>query len=64
MPRPIKILDANKQLIGELITASDFDIIQYIAKGLTVIDTRSGDVITESDIVDQIGSSDCSIIID
>jgi hypothetical protein len=64
MPRPIKILDANKQLIGELMTASDFDIIQYIAKGLTVIDTRSGDVITESDIVDQIGSSDCSIIID
>ena len=64
MPRPIKILDANKQLIGELMTASDFDIIQYIAKGLTVIDTRSGDVITESDIVEQIGSSDCSIIID
>ena len=64
MSRPIKILDANKQLIGELMTASDFDIIQYIAKGLTVIDTRSGDVITESDIVDQIGSSDCSIIID
>lgn len=64
MSRSIKIVDNNQQLIGESMTASDTDILQYLAKGLKVIDKKTGDVITESDITSTMGVSDGELIME
>ena len=64
MSRSIKIVDNNQQLIGESMTASDTDILQYLAKGLKVIDKKTGNVITESDITSTMGVSDGELIME
>lgn len=64
MSRSIKIVDNNQQLIGESMTATNTDILQYLAKGLTVIDKKTGDVITESDITSTMGVSDGELIME
>ena len=64
MSRLIKIVDNNQQLIGESMTATNTDILQYLAKGLTVIDKKTGDVITESDITSTMGVSDGELIME
>ena len=62
MARSIKIVDANQNPIGELMTASDIDILKYLAKGLIVIDSKSGELITEADITSAMGVSDGELI--
>lgn len=64
MSRSIKIVDNNQQLIGESMTATNTDILQYLTKGLTVIDKKTGDVITESDITSTMGVSDGELIME
>ena len=64
MSRSIKIVDNNQQLIGESMTATNTEILQYLAKGLTVIDKKTGDVITESDITSTMGVSDGELIME
>lgn len=64
MSRSIKIVDNNQQLIGESMTATNTDILQYLAKGLTVIDKKTGDVITESDVTSTMGVSDGELIME
>lgn len=64
MSRSIKIVDHNQQLIGESMTATNTDILQYLAKGLTVIDKKTGDIITESDITSTMGVSDGELIME
>lgn len=64
MSRSIKIVDNNQQLIGESITATNTDILQYLAKGLIVIDKKTGDVITESDVTSTMGVSDGELIME
>ena len=64
MSRSIKIVDNNQQLIRESMTATNTDILQYLAKGLTVIDKKTGDVITESDITSTMGVSDGELIME
>lgn len=63
MGRPVKIVDQNNQLIGELMTASDTDILQYLSKGLKVVDVKTGDIVTESDVTATIGVADGEMII-
>lgn len=62
--RSIQIFDTNQNPIGELMTASDTDILKYIAKGLVVVDKRSGEVITESMVTSTMGVSDGEIIME
>ena len=64
MGRSVKITDQDDQLIGELMTASDTEILQYLAKGLKVFDTKSGSVITESDVTSTIGVADGEMIME
>lgn len=64
MSRPISIRDDKDQPIGELLTASDTDILKYLAKGLKVIDKQTGEVITESMITATLGVSDGEMILE
>lgn len=64
MTRSIKILDTDQKPIGELMTASDTDILKYLAKGLIVVDKKTGTLITESDVTNSIGVSDGEIIME
>lgn len=62
MDRAISIRDDKNQPIGELLTASDTDILKYLAKGLKVIDKQTGELITESMITGELGVSDGEMI--
>ncbi|MBO4735847.1 MAG: hypothetical protein J5614_05555 [Paludibacteraceae bacterium] len=62
MERSIKILDQQHQPIGEKMTATDTDILTYLAKGFIVEDRRTGEMITEADINASIGISDGEMI--
>lgn len=64
MSRSVRILGQDQQLIGELMTASDTDILKYIAKGLIVVDQKTGDVITEEDVTSSLGVSDGELIME
>lgn len=64
MPRNVKLLDANQKIIGELMGASDTEILQCIAKGMTVVDTKTQEVITESDVTSSMGISDGEMIME
>jgi len=64
MSRSIRIMDDNQQLIGELMTASNTDILAYIAKGLKVYDKKTGEMITESAMTEELGVSDGGIIME
>lgn len=64
MTRPIKIVDSDRKPIGELMTATNTEILKYISKGFTVIDRRTGEVITESDVSEVLGVSDGEMIME
>lgn len=64
MTRPIKIVDSDHKPIGELMTATNTEILKYISKGFTVIDRRTGEVITESDVSEVLGVSDGEMIME
>jgi hypothetical protein len=64
MNRAILIKDQNDQLVGELMAASETDILKYLAKGLKVIDKRTTECIQEADVVGTLGVSDGSIIME
>lgn len=60
--RSIKILDQQHQPIGELMTATNTDILAYLAKGFIVEDRRTGQPITEADVSSSLGVSDGELI--
>lgn len=64
MSRPIRILDDKDQEVGQLMTASDTDILKYIAKGFRVVDTKTGETIMESDVSASLGVSDGAIVME
>lgn len=64
MSREVRIYDGNQQLIGELMTASNTDILKYLAKGLVVVDQKTGNVITESEMTNELGMSDGSVVME
>ena len=64
MPRNVKLLDSNNKIIGQLMEASDTEILQCIAKGMIVVDTKTQEVITESDVKSSMGVSDGEMIME
>lgn len=54
----INILDKDHKKIGQLMTATDIEILQFINKGFFVEDMRSGQQFTESMITSRVGVSD------
>lgn len=62
--RSIKILDNEGKPIGERRTASDTDILTYLAKGLVVVDFKTNEPICESDVTASMGISDGEMIME
>lgn len=55
----VEIFDQTKtNKIGELMTATPNEILQYIGKNLIVIDKKTGMIITEDSVLSMIGISD------
>lgn len=54
----INILDQQGKKIGELMTATQTEIMQLINKGFTVIDRTTSQPITEASMTSTIGVSD------
>lgn len=54
----ITILDQQGKKIGELMTATQTEILQFINKGFTVIDRMTGRELTEASMSSVIGVSD------
>lgn len=54
----ITILDQQGKKIGELMTATQTEILQFINKGFTVIDRMTGQELTEASMSSVIGVSD------
>lgn len=63
MTHAVKIMDSNNKPIGELMTASDTDILKYLQKGFVVIDTKTGAYLTEESITNELGMSDGVIMV-
>lgn len=64
MDRQVSIRDEKDQPIGELLKASETDILKYLNKGLKVIDKQTGEVITEAMITGTIGVPDGDMIME
>lgn len=54
----IEIFDKSNKKIGELPTATQTEILQFINKGFIVIDRMTGSQLTESSLNATIGVSD------
>lgn len=54
----ITILDQQGKKIGELMTATQTEILQFINKGFKVIDRMTGQELTEASMSSVIGVSD------
>ncbi len=54
----ITILDQQGKKVGELMTATQTEILQFINKGFTVIDRMTGRELTEASMSSVIGVSD------
>lgn len=54
----ITILDQQGKKIGELMTATQTEILQFINKGFVVIDRMTGQELTEASMSSVIGVSD------
>jgi hypothetical protein len=54
----ITILDQQGKKVGELMTATQTEILQFINKGFTVIDRMTGQELTEASMSSVIGVSD------
>ena len=63
MTHSIKIF-SDDQPIGELMTASNQDILAYLEKGLRVVDQQSGEEYTKESVTSTIGVSDGEIILE
>lgn len=61
MTYSITILDKNGKKIGELMTASNSDIMKFINKGFTVVDNSNGTQFTLESVSSSIGVSECII---
>lgn len=57
----ITILDRNGKKIGELMTATQSDIMKFINKGFTVVDNSTGMNMTSELMSSTIGVSECII---
>ena len=57
----ITILDRNGKKIGELMTATQSDIMKLINKGFTVVDNSTGMNMTSELMSSTIGVSECII---
>lgn len=57
----ITILDQSGKKIGELMTATQTEIMQFINKGFTVVDRSTGSNITIDSLSSTIGVSECII---
>ena len=57
----ITILDQSGKKIGELMTATQTEIMQFINKGFTVVDRSTGSSITMDSLSSTIGVSECII---
>lgn len=57
----ITILDRNGKKIGELMTATQAEIMQFINKGFTVVDNSTGMNMTSELMSSTIGVSECII---
>ena len=57
----ITILDQSGKKIGELMTATQTEIMQFINKGFTVVDRSTGASITMDSLSSTIGVSECII---
>ena len=55
---PIQIIDKDGKLIGELMQASEADILKFINKGFRVINKATNTEIYESSLTETIGVSD------
>lgn len=64
MTRAIQIFDEKNKLIGELMTASDSDVLKYLAKGFVVVEQKTGEVLTEAVVSQGIGVSDGTMLMD
>lgn len=58
MQYPIQILDKDGKPIGELMSSTPVEILEYIKKGFRVINRRDGLELTEQDMIQQIGVAD------
>jgi hypothetical protein len=63
MTHSIKIF-CDDQPIGELMTASNQDILAYLEKGMRVVDQQSGEEYTKESVTSAIGVSDGEIILE
>lgn len=54
----ITILDQSGKKIGELMTATQTEILQFINKGFTVVDRATGSELTSNMVSSTIGVSD------
>lgn len=54
----IQILDNDHKLIGELMTASDTDIMKFINKGFNVVDKITNQQIVLESVNQTVGVSD------
>lgn len=61
MTYSIKITDADNNLIGSLPAATIDQVRKFLRKGLIVIDTDTGNHITEHDLDTTVGVSECVI---
>ena len=59
MTYSIKITDSDNNLIGTLPAATPDQVRKFLKKGLIVIDTQTGNHITEQDLNDLVGVSEC-----
>lgn len=54
----IKIKDSNDQIIGEMMTADNDDIIKLLNKGMKVINVQTNEEFKKEEIIQECGVSD------
>ena len=57
----VQIFDKNNYHIADNMNASAKDVLTYLHKGLIVINMLTNQPMTESDVLDTVGVSECPI---
>jgi hypothetical protein len=57
----VQIFDKNNYHIADNMDASAKDVLTYLNKGLVVINMLAGQPMTESDVFNTVGVSECPI---